>query len=47
MVDWSEWKACAASDSDLWLRATVISTILPDEMSGGSRMEGNSIYISY
>jgi hypothetical protein len=43
MVDWSAWKAALASDSDLWLRATVMSTMEPEEMSGGRRMEGNSI----
>lgn len=43
MVVWSEWKACADSDSDLWFRATVISTMLPDDISGGRRIEGNSI----
>lgn len=35
------WVFC----SDAKLRATVISTILPEEMLGGSRMEGNSIYV--
>lgn len=45
MVDWRAWKACADSFSDLWLRATVMSTILPDEISGGSKIDGNSIYI--
>lgn len=44
MVVCSEWKAAAASDSFLWFRATVISTILPEEISGGRRIEGNSIY---
>lgn len=29
--------------SDSKLRATVMSTMLPDEMCGGSRMDGNSI----
>jgi hypothetical protein len=43
MLDCSEWKAAAAFDSDLRLRATVMSTMLPEEMSGGRRMEGNSI----
>ena len=27
-----------------WLRATLMSTMLPLWMSGGRRMEGNSIY---
>jgi hypothetical protein len=43
MSDWSSWKAFAASFSALTLRATSMSTILPDEISGGRRMEGNSI----
>jgi hypothetical protein len=38
------WKAAAAAASDLWLRETVMSTMLPLEMSGGRRIEGNSIW---
>lgn len=30
-------------DSEVKLRATVMSTMEPEEMSGGSKMEGNSI----
>lgn len=30
--------------SEVKLRATVISTMLPEEMFGGRRIEGNSIY---
>jgi len=43
MVDCSEWKAAAESDSFSALRATVMSTMLPEDMSGGRRIEGNSI----
>jgi hypothetical protein len=34
-----DWDFC----SELKLRATEISTMLPEEMFGGRRMEGNSI----
>lgn len=33
----------SASASELWLRATVMSTMEPEAMLGGSRMDGNSI----
>lgn len=33
------WEAA----SEVVLRATVMSTILPEEIDGGRRMEGNSI----
>lgn len=39
-------KAFCALASDEVLRATVISTMLPDDIEGGRRMEGNSIYIA-
>ena len=35
-----DWVFC----SEARLRATVISTMLPDEIFGGRRIEGNSIY---
>jgi hypothetical protein len=35
-----DWDFC----SETKFRATVISTMLPEEMFGGRRMEGNSIY---
>lgn len=34
----------SATVSACWLRATLMSTMLPEWMSGGRRMEGNSIY---
>lgn len=34
----------ALADSAVWLRATVMSTILPDVMLLGRRTEGNSIW---
>ena len=36
-------KAAWDLDSDWRLRETVMSTILPEEMLGGRRIEGNSI----
>ena len=33
----------SASASELWLRATVMSTMEPEAMLGGSRIDGNSI----
>lgn len=42
---WSAEKRDSAADSDLVLRATVMSTMEPEAMLGGRRMEGNSIYI--
>ena len=44
MEDWRLWNAVWAADSEAWLRETVMSTMLPEEMEGGSRMEGNSIW---
>lgn len=44
MVVWRAWKAWAAWASDLWFRATVMSTMEPEVMSGGRRIEGNSIW---
>ena len=37
-------KERSVAASEVLLRATVMSTIEPDEMSGGRRMEGNSIW---
>lgn len=45
MVFWRLLKAAAAAFSEAWLRETVISTIEPEEMSGGRSMDGNSIYM--
>ena len=44
MEAWRLEKAAWADASDCVLRETVISTILPEEMEGGRRIEGNSIY---
>jgi hypothetical protein len=43
MASWRAWKEACDFCSDTKLRATVMSTILPDEILGGRRMEGNSI----
>jgi hypothetical protein len=43
MVLWMLWKAAAARASESWLRLTVMSTIDPEEISGGRSIEGNSI----
>jgi hypothetical protein len=43
MVDCKPWKAFFALVSEEWLRETVMSTMEPEEMSAGRRMEGNSI----
>jgi hypothetical protein len=43
MRDWRDWKAASAADSEAVLRETVMSTMLPEVMLGGRRMEGNSI----
>lgn len=49
MLDCSAWNLAAAADSVSALRVTSMSTMLPEEMSGGRRIEGNSIYtdVSY
>lgn len=39
-------KSCSALTSEAVLRETVMSTIEPDSMSGGKRIEGNSIYVA-
>lgn len=39
----SDENCLSASDSASWLRATVMSTMEPEAMLGGRRMEGNSI----
>lgn len=44
MDDWRLEKAFCAAASDAVLRETVISTILPEEIEGGRRIDGNSIY---
>lgn len=43
MLSWREVKAAWDFCSDRKFRATVMSTILPEEMLGGRRMDGNSI----
>jgi hypothetical protein len=43
MESWSARKEACVFCSDVKLRETVMSTMLPDEMLGGRRMEGNSI----
>lgn len=45
IFDCRAWNLAAASDSFSALRVTSMSTILPEEMSGGSRIEGNSICV--
>ena len=45
MFDCRAWKAFWAVDSEAWLRETVMSTMEPEEMSAGRRIEGNSIYM--
>jgi hypothetical protein len=40
---WRVEKRVSALDSEAWLRATVMSTMDPEAMFGGRRMEGNSI----
>lgn len=44
MESWRAVKAVWDFSSEAKLRATVMSTMLPEEMLGGSRMEGNSIW---
>lgn len=44
MVVWRDAKAFWAVFSEEWFRATVMSTMDPEEISGGNRMLGNSIY---
>ena len=43
MLDWSLLKVFCATVSEAWLRETVMSTMEPDDMEGGRRIEGNSI----
>lgn len=43
MRSWRDWKAWSARFSEAALPDTVMSTMLPEEMLGGRRMEGNSI----
>lgn len=43
MVVWRLVKAFWAADSEERFRETVISTMEPEDMSGGRRMDGNSI----
>jgi hypothetical protein len=43
MESWRARKALWDFCSEAKLRETVISTILPDEILGGRRIEGNSI----
>lgn len=44
ILSWRARKARSASSSEATLRATVTSTMEPEEMSGGRRMDGNSIW---
>ena len=44
IASWSATKAAWDFCSERKFRDTVISTILPEEISGGRRMEGNSIW---
>jgi hypothetical protein len=44
MFDWRAWKAFCDCDSEVVLRDTVMSTMEPEEMSAGRRIEGNSIW---
>lgn len=44
MLDWRAAKDFCEATSEEVLRATVISTMEPDVMEGGRRMDGNSIY---
>ena len=44
MEAWRAENFCWASASEWVLRETVISTMEPEVMEGGSRMEGNSIW---
>ena len=43
IVDWRDVKAAWDFSSAVWFWATVMSTIEPEVMLGGRRMEGNSI----
>ncbi len=43
MSSWSLVNACWDAFSELRFRETVISTIEPEEMFAGRRIEGNSI----
>lgn len=43
MEVWRVWKEWVALSSEEALRETVMSTMEPEVMEGGRRMEGNSI----
>lgn len=43
MEDCRAWNDLRERDSEVVLRDTVISTILPEEIEGGRSIEGNSI----
>ena len=43
MEDWRAAKDFCDADSEDWFRETVMSTIDPEVMDGGRRIEGNSI----
>jgi hypothetical protein len=43
MASWREVKEACSFCSEVKFLATVISTILPEEIFGGSNMDGNSI----
>lgn len=46
MESWRARNAAWDLVSELRFRATVMSTILPEDMFGGSRIEGNSIWLT-
>lgn len=46
MEAWSAWKDFCDAASEAVLRETVMSTIEPEEIDGGSRIDGNSIWTS-
>lgn len=43
MEDWRARKAVCERASESWLRETVMSTMLPEDMEAGRRIDGNSI----
>lgn len=45
MLSWRARKADWDFCSEMKFRDTVMSTMLPEEMLGGRRMEGNSIWM--
>ena len=41
--DWRDAKDFCMADSEDWFRETVMSTMEPEVIEGGRRIEGNSI----